>query len=157
MRSPSNQAMERANINMDNWIQETCYMSAVSSGPDEPKERGKWREAITKELYCMENKTVWRTMLKMDVPRNRRLIGCKWVFKIKIDGTYRARLVALGYSQVPGVDFTDNFAPVGNDATFRVALARMMMEDLNCMLMHVETAFLYGEIEEENIWRYQWE
>ena len=33
MRSPSNQAMERANINMDNWIQETCYMSAVTSGP----------------------------------------------------------------------------------------------------------------------------
>ena len=36
MRSPSNQAMEKANINMDNWIQETCYISAVSSGPDEP-------------------------------------------------------------------------------------------------------------------------
>ena len=25
MRSPSNQAMERANINMDSWIQEACY------------------------------------------------------------------------------------------------------------------------------------
>ena len=36
MRSPSNQAMERANINMDNWIQETCYISVVTSGPDEP-------------------------------------------------------------------------------------------------------------------------
>ena len=53
---------------MDNWIQETCYISAVTSGPDEPKnfneawndqcqnEIRKWREAITKELYCMENK-----------------------------------------------------------------------------------------------------
>ena len=28
--------MERANLNMDNWIQETCYMSVVTSGPDEP-------------------------------------------------------------------------------------------------------------------------
>ena len=66
MRSPSKQAMERANINMDNWIQETCYMSAVTSGPDEPNnlndawnhqflnERRNWREPITKELYCME-------------------------------------------------------------------------------------------------------
>ena len=26
MRSPSNQEMERANINMDNWIKETCYI-----------------------------------------------------------------------------------------------------------------------------------
>ena len=47
------------------------------------------------------------------------------------------------------MDFTDNFAPVVNDVTFRIALARMMMEDLKCMLMDVETAFLYGEIEEE--------
>ena len=33
--------------------------------------------------------------------------------------------------------------------TVRIALARMMMEDLKCMLMDVETAFLYGEIEKE--------
>ena len=144
MRSPSNQAMERASINMDNWIQETCYMSAVTSGPDEPNlnERRKWREAITKELYCMENKKVWRTIHKTDVPKDRKLIGCKWVFKIKRDGTYRARLVAVGYSQVPGVVFTDNFAPVVNDVTSRIALTRMMMEDLNCMLMDVETDWL---------------
>ena len=55
----------------------------------------------------------------------------------------------MGYSQVPGVDFTDNFAPVVNDVTFRDALTRMMMEELDCMFMDVETAFLYGEIEEE--------
>ena len=97
----------------------------------------------------MENKKVWRTICKTDVPKDRRLIGCKWIFKIKRDGTYRARLLALGYSQVPGVDFTDSFAPVVHDVTFRVALTRMMVEDLNCMLMDVETAFLYGEIEEE--------
>ena len=36
MRSRSNQAIERANTNMDNWIQEKCYISAVTSGPDEP-------------------------------------------------------------------------------------------------------------------------
>ena len=70
-------------------------------------------------------------------------------FQNKKDGTYRARLVALGYNQVPGVDFTDNFSPVINDVTFRIALMRMMMEDLKCMLMDVETAFLYGEIEKE--------
>ena len=164
MRSPSNHAMERANINMDNWIQETCYnISAVTSGPDEPNnfneawnhqnhnEQRKWRDAITKELYCMENKKVWKIKYKTDIPNNRRLIGCIWVFKIERDGTYRARLVALGYSQVPHVDFTNNFAPVVNDVTFRIALARMMLEDLKCM-MDVETAFLYGEIEEENIY-----
>ena len=78
MRSPSNlsnnQAMERANINMDNWIQETCYISGVTSGLDEPSnfneawnheclnERRKWRETMTKPLYCMENKNVWKNI-----------------------------------------------------------------------------------------------
>ena len=38
MRSPNNQEMERPDMTMDNWIQETCYsyMSAVTSGPEEP-------------------------------------------------------------------------------------------------------------------------
>ena len=67
----------------------------------------KFREAFTKELYHMENRKVWT-----DVPKDRRLIRCKWVFIIKRDGTYRARLLALGCRQVPGVDFTDNFTPV---------------------------------------------
>ena len=63
----------------------------------------------------------------------------------------------LGYSQVPGVDFTDNFAPVVNDVTFRVALARMMMEDLHCMLMDVKQHSHMEKLKRKYIWRYQWE
>ena len=73
----------------------------------------------------------------------------KWVFKIERDGTYRARLVALGFSQIPGVDYTDNFAPVAYDVSFRIALARMMVKKLGSLVMDVETLFLYGEIDEE--------
>ena len=67
-------------------------------------------------------------MNRKDIPTGRRLIGCKWVFKIKRNGIFRARLVALGYSQIPGVDFTDNFAPVINDVTYCVVLTRMFIE-----------------------------
>ena len=49
----------------------------------------------------------------------------------------------------PGVDYTDNFAPVAHDVSFRIALARMMVEKLDSLVMDVETAFLYGDIEEE--------
>ena len=147
LSSPSNESMERADLTMEDWIQETCLVSAVTSGPTEPKtfqeawhypienERERWRIAIRKEIRSM-------------IPNNRRLIGNKWVFKIKRDGTYRARLVALGYSQIPGVDYTDNFAPVAHDVSFRIALARMMVEKLDSLVMDVETAFLYGDIEE---------
>ena len=56
----------------------------------------------------MINRGVWRKTDRAKIPKNRRLIGNKWVFKIKRDGTYRARFVALGYSQIPGFDYTDN-------------------------------------------------
>ena len=65
------------------------------------------------------------------------------------DGTHRATLVALGYSQVPGIDFTGNLASVVNDVTLRITLTKMMMENLNSMLWIVETEVLYGDLDEE--------
>ena len=161
LSSPTNESMERADLTMEDWIQETCFISAVTSGPNEPKtfqeawhspvkeERENWQKAIRKEIKNMIERGVWRKVDRKNIPNNRRLIGNKWVFKIKRDGTYRARLVALGYSQIPGVDYTDNFAPVAHDVSFRIALARMMVEKLDSLVMDVETAFLYGDIEEE--------
>ena len=43
----------------------------------------KWREAITKEFDNMEKNHILRVIKKMDVPENRRLLGAKWVFKVK--------------------------------------------------------------------------
>ena len=37
MPSPRNESMERADLTMEDWIQETCLISAVTSGPTEPK------------------------------------------------------------------------------------------------------------------------
>ena len=133
--SPRNESMESAELNMEDWIHETCLISAVTSGPTEPKtfqevwhgpveeERQNWQLAIRKEIKSMINMGVWRKIDKVKIPENRRLIGNKWVFKIKRDGTYRERLVALGYSQILGVDYTANFAPVAHDVSSRIALA----------------------------------
>ena len=153
MSSPRNKSMERADLTMEDWIQETCLISVVTSGPTEPKtfqepwhrqnekERNNWRTAITKENRSMIDREVWRKTERKKIPNNRGLIGNKWVFKINRDGTYRARLVALGYSQIPGVDYTDNFASVAHDVTFRIAIARMMVEKLDSIVMDVETPF----------------
>ena len=62
MMSPKNESMERAELTMEDWIQETCLISAVTSGPTEPKtfqeawhssvekERENWQAAIRKEI-----------------------------------------------------------------------------------------------------------
>ena len=57
---------------------------------------------------------VWKRHCKNYVPSNRRLIGHKWVFKVKGNGVFRSRLCAIEYSEV----LLTTFAPVINDVTF---------------------------------------
>jgi Reverse transcriptase (RNA-dependent DNA polymerase) len=83
-------------------------------------------EAILKEFDDMSAKGVWKKIQKSDMPNGRNCIKSKWYFKIKRNGVYRARLVACGYSQVPGVDFQESFAPVINDVTFQILLVMML-------------------------------
>ena len=94
------------------------------SDPDEPQSfqeawwdpelisREKWREAICLEFKKMLDMGVWRHVKRNDRPNDHRLVGCRWVFKVKRNGGYCARLVAKDFSQIPGVDFTDNYFPV---------------------------------------------
>ena len=116
--------------------------------PD-PFQRNLWRDAIKKEFSKMNERQVWRKIKRSDIPSNRRLIKCKWVFDIKRDGRFRARLVACGYSQVGGIDFTQVFSPVVNDVTFRIMLIAKMIWKLDSMMFDVETAFLLGNLDEE--------
>ena len=53
----------------------------------------------------------------------------------------------MGYSQIPGIDYTETFAPVAHDVSVRMALARMMVKTLDSFVMDVETAFLNGEVD----------
>ena len=120
---------QEGNIDEGGETTEIAFMSAVESGHEEPKTfeeawhhklpetRAKWRMAIKKEIRDMIHKGVWRYTSKSEIPLNHRLVGSKCAFKVKNYGRYRARLCALGYSQVPGVDFTDNFVPVVKDET----------------------------------------
>ena len=50
MSSPRNESMERADLTMEDWIQETCLISAVTSGPTEPRAfKEAWHHQIEKE------------------------------------------------------------------------------------------------------------
>ena len=92
---------------------------------------------------------VWRHVKRKDCPNDHRLFGCRWVFKVKRNDVYCARLVAKGFSQISGVDFTDNYSPVANDVTFRVVVARMPIENLKGKVVDIDNAFLNGDLEHE--------
>ena len=86
LSSPRNESMERADLTMEDWIQETCLISAVTSGPTEPKtfqeawhypienERERWRIAIWKELRSMIERGVWRKTNKKGYPTTEDLL-----------------------------------------------------------------------------------
>ena len=116
--------------------------------PD-PKMRARWRNAFKKETGSMGTRKVWKVIKKSKMPKGRRCVKSKWVFDIKRDGTFKVRLVACGYTQIPGVDFTDSFAPVITDVSWRMLIVLMLVWNLDAMIIDVETAFLLGDLEEE--------
>ena len=95
LSSPTNESMERADLTLEDWIQETCLISAVTSGPTEPKtfqetwhspveeERNNWQMAIRKEIKSTIDRGVWRNVDRKNIPNNRRLIGKNGFSKLK--------------------------------------------------------------------------
>jgi len=107
-----------------------------------------WRRAILKEFEEMKAKGLWETFQKLEILNGRNCINSKWVFKTKRNGIFRARLVACGYSQIPGVDFQESYALVINDVTFQILLVTLLTWNLVRKVIDIRTAFLHGYLKE---------
>ena len=77
------------------------------------------------------------------------MLKSKWIFDIKRSGLFKVRLVACGYSQIPGVDFTESYAPVINDVSWPILIIAMLVQKLEAKIIDVSTACLYGDLEED--------
>ncbi|KAK8916316.1 hypothetical protein KSP39_PZI023164 [Platanthera zijinensis] len=110
-----------------------------------------WELAMVDEMESLRKNQTWGLC---KLPKGRKAIGSKWVFKqkVKADGTvekYKARLVAKGFSQVEGVDYDEIFSPVAKLTSIRMVLSIAAVHDLEIEQMDVKTAFLHGDLEEE--------
>ncbi|KAL7279387.1 hypothetical protein ACG7TL_007228 [Trametes sanguinea] len=69
-----------------------------------------------------------------------------------LDGSierYKGRLVAKGFSQRPGFDYNETFAPTPKWASIRIILALAALEDLKLESVDISSAYLSGELKEE--------
>ncbi|CAL9017223.1 unnamed protein product [Prunus brigantina] len=87
-------------------------------------------------------------------PGNKNIVGSKWIYKIKrnSDGSiarHKARLVAQGFSQEQGLDFSETFSLVVCHTTVRLILSLAAMNKWQLRQLDVKNTFLHGELEEE--------
>ena len=105
-----------------------------------------WSDACQYEIDALHKNDTWELT---ELPPGRKSIKSKWVFKLKADGRYRARLVAKGFTQIPGIDYDETFSPVARFESLRLLLALAALEDWEIQQMDVKSAFLNGVLDEE--------
>ncbi|KAK2068047.1 hypothetical protein P8C59_002719 [Phyllachora maydis] len=117
-------------------------------------ERSKWLEAITKEFIQLLELGVFKFLLRSLLPSNRKLITCRNVLKVKKDAKnrpikYKSRLVARGFMQVEGLDYTITYASTSIPPTWRILLAIGAVLDWEIEQADFIGAFLNSALREE--------
>nr|GEV68539.1 putative reverse transcriptase, RNA-dependent DNA polymerase, Gag-polypeptide of LTR copia-type [Tanacetum cinerariifolium] len=133
-----------------------CFASNVnkSSEPKSFKEvvpDKNWIEAMNNEMKALFRNETW---VLVDLPPNRKTIGCKWFCKFKYKSTgeierYKARLVAKRFSQRDGIDFEETFSPVVKMVTIRCVISLFVHNNWLLFQLDVKNAFLYGDLYED--------
>uniref|UniRef100_A0A0A9YMV4 Retrovirus-related Pol polyprotein from transposon TNT 1-94 n=1 Tax=Lygus hesperus TaxID=30085 RepID=A0A0A9YMV4_LYGHE len=108
----------------------------------------RWKEAIEEEKRALEENHTWKLVDRKHV-RGKNILTSRWIFKIKDDGRYRARLVVRGCQQREGTDYDEIFSPVIGSDALRILIAYAARNSYSLMKFDVKGAFLYGTVDEE--------
>ncbi|PLW30300.1 hypothetical protein PCANC_25459 [Puccinia coronata f. sp. avenae] len=109
----------------------------------------RWLKAADEEYASLLGMSTWKLV---PCPAKRKIIKSKWVFKIKRrpDQTIqklKARLVAMGYSQVQGLDYDKVFSPTLRLETLRLILSLLGSQNWKGLQVDFKTAFLNGHLD----------
>ncbi|KAE8237380.1 hypothetical protein A4X06_0g9247 [Tilletia controversa] len=125
-------------------LEPTTFAQALSR-----EDRADWKASMDDEYKSLIEMGTWELC---HPPAGRKLIGCRWVYKVKTDPEGRAirkksRLVAQGYTQVEGIDYDETFAPVARLSALRMMVTLAVQLGLRLHGMDVKTAYLNGELD----------
>ena len=114
-----------------------------------------WKIAIEEEINALRKNNTWE---KCILPSDKKAVGRKWVFTIKchVDGTierYKVWLVAKGYTQIYGIDYSETFSSVAKIDTIRVLFSTAANLNWPLNQFDVKNAFLHGKLRKKSIWK----
>jgi hypothetical protein len=121
--------------------QQLSYKGAVG-GPD----AAKWQAAIRKELDAISRHEVWDIVPR---PKDKQVIPMKWVFRIKQDGTYKARLVEVGCRDKEKYSKISTASPTPSAASIRWFWSIVSLNGWDSTLIDIINAYLHGFIDRE--------
>jgi len=109
-------------------------------------------EAVKEELDSMTNLKVYEII--KDIPENANLITTRWIFKYKRDANgkiikRKARLVARGYTQEPGSDFHNTFAPTLKQDSLRIFTSVSVNMNFRIKQIDINSAYLNAPLQED--------
>ncbi|CAL2270719.1 unnamed protein product [Prunus armeniaca] len=136
-----------------------CYHTSLLAMPklDEPSRyrvarySPEWVNAMQEEISALNTQGTWTLV---PPPPGVNIVGSKWIYKVKrnSDGSvsrYKARLVAQGFSQTQGFDYSETFSPVVRHMTVQLILSLAAMHGWQLRQLDVKNTFLHGDLEEE--------
>ncbi|KAJ6733370.1 hypothetical protein OIU74_005177 [Salix koriyanagi] len=109
-----------------------------------------WHTAMKDEIAALYENSTW-SLVPYDPSMN--IVGSRWVYKIKRQANgdidrYKARLVARGFTQQEGIDYSETFSPVVKPTTVRLVLTIAVSKGWQIRQLDAHNAFLNGSLRE---------
>ena len=109
-----------------------------------------WKADMDLEYHALLHHGTWDLVPR---PTDANIVTCKWVFTLKYhpDGTvarHKSRLVARGFTQDHGIDYTETFSLVVCMNSIHFLLSLVVNLNWSLHQLDVSNAFSYGDLVE---------
>ena len=106
---------------------------------------------MIEEMDALTDNSTWDLMR---LPVGKKVIGCRWVFTVKVNpdrsiALLKARLIAKGYAQTYGVDYSITFSPVAKLTSIWLFISLAITHGWDRHQLDIKNVFLQGDLIEE--------
>ena len=103
------------------------------------------------EMQVLDDNGTWNLV---QFSAGKKAIGCRWVFAVKVNPNgsitrLKARLMAKGYTQTYGVDYSDTFSFVAKMTYVRLFISLAATNNWDLHQLDIKNVFLHGDLQKE--------